>query len=138
MNDRNQTDESTVAMKERLRLKLADQFETIHRRRSRLRLATRAGVVSLFVGLIVVATWWNPLQQGNHDTPGGVLARAVSPEIRYESNHVNGIQPVANQYSSITVEFLSDADVEKLLAENKSDWFIAKVNGEVRAFNTGK
>ena len=134
MNDRNRTDESTMALKERLRNKLAAQFESIHRRRrSRL----RAGVVSLLVGFVVAATWWNSSQQENRDTPSGELARAVSPEIGNGSNDVNVIQPVANQYSSMTVEFLSDADVEKLLAEQQSDWFIAKVNGEIRAFNAG-
>ena len=138
MNDRNRTDESTMALKERLRNKLAAQFESIHRRRrSRLRFAARAGVMSALAAIVVAAIWWNPVQRENRNEPGGKLATAVSPEIRNGSEDSITVKPSVNQYSSMTVEFLSDADVEKLLAEQQSDWFIAKVNGEVRAFNAG-
>jgi ferric-dicitrate binding protein FerR (iron transport regulator) len=138
MNDRNRKDASTQELKNILRPKLAAEFKTIHRHRSRLRFVRRTGSMVLLVAIAVSAVWWNPMQPGNRDLSGNGTRQAARNEKQNEAQFPNDSNPTVARYSAINVEFLSDDDVQVLLAEQHSDWFIAKVDGEVRAFNIGK
>lgn len=123
-----------------LRQPLTDRFLAYHRQRIRRRILVRISTGLVLLVWAAAGFWWVPrngssssvseIESTLPDLTLGALAESTSADAALDG----AILP--EKYKSFKFEVLDDSGLIQSLQETQSDWFVATVDGEIRAFQT--
>jgi hypothetical protein len=137
MNDQTEPFDSARAA---MRLRLSQEFRSLHRRRRQRRVAVACLVPLALVAALMAWSWNSPRQKSIPGPPVEQLAVSPTPSPAtekpaieatpklVESNH-NAGPTKASEYQAIEFIELKPDDLPNWLAEAKSDLIVYKVNG---------